>query len=89
MQRRVLKGKIISVKEARSRIKDRGEDEAATEAKRAEKRQKRAQKQSDDTTATASARSRQNQHQFEQIIKFLDRNGYIRSIGVEVVDLRC
>jgi DDE superfamily endonuclease len=69
-QRRVLGGGIISVKEARTRIKDRAEDEAATEAKRAEKRQKRAKKQSDDTTATASTRGRQNQHQFEQIIEF-------------------
>jgi hypothetical protein len=38
MQRRVIGGGIISVAEARTRIKDRADEETATEAKRAEKR---------------------------------------------------
>jgi hypothetical protein len=40
-QRRVMGGGIISVAEARTRIKDRADEEAAMEARRAEKRQKR------------------------------------------------
>jgi hypothetical protein len=40
MQRRVMEAGIISVSEAQTCIKDRADEEAATEARRAEKRQK-------------------------------------------------
>jgi hypothetical protein len=69
-QKRVLRGGIISIKDARMRIKDRADQEAETEAKRTAKRQKRTEKASDDTTATASMRSKQNTRSIEQIIEF-------------------
>jgi hypothetical protein len=51
-------------------IKERADEDAAVETRRAEKRQKCTKTQPDDTTAVASARSRQNMHQFEQVIEF-------------------
>jgi hypothetical protein len=42
------------------RIKDLADQEVETEAKRTAERQKRTEKASDDTTATASMRSKQN-----------------------------
>jgi hypothetical protein len=63
-------GGIISVAEARTRIKDRTDEEAAMEARRAEKRQKRSKQGTDDFAAVASERSKQNSRQYEQIIEF-------------------
>jgi hypothetical protein len=51
-------------------IKERTNQEAEIGVKRAEKRQKRTEKASDDTTATASMRSKQNTRSIEQIIEF-------------------
>jgi hypothetical protein len=69
-QRRVTGGGIISVTEARMRIKDRANEEAATEGRRAEKRQKRSKQDTNDSAAVASERSKQNLRQHEQIIEF-------------------
>jgi hypothetical protein len=63
-------GGIISVAEARTRIKDRADEETATEARKAEKRQKRSKQGIDNSAAVASKRSKQNSRQHEQIIEF-------------------
>jgi hypothetical protein len=63
-------GSIISVAEARTRIKDRAYEETPTEARRPEERQKRSKQGTDDSTAAASERSKQNSRQYKQIVEF-------------------
>jgi hypothetical protein len=69
-QRRVIEGDIISVTEARTRIKDRTDEEAAIKARRAAKRQKRLRRGTDNSAAVVSERSKRNSRQYEQIIEF-------------------
>jgi hypothetical protein len=69
-QRRVMGGGIIAVSEARTRIKDRANEEAAIEARRAKECQKHSNQGTDDSAAVASERSKQNSRQYEQIIEF-------------------
>jgi hypothetical protein len=70
MQKCILEERIITVKEARMQIKECTNEDAAVETRRAEKCQKHTKMQPDDTTAVASACSRQNMHRFEQVIEF-------------------
>jgi hypothetical protein len=72
-QRRVMGGNISSVAEVRTRINDRTDEEAAMEARRAEKSQKRSKHGTDNSAAVAVKRSKQNSRQYEQIIEFKDR----------------
>jgi hypothetical protein len=69
-QRRVMGGGIISVAEPRTRIKDRADEETATEARRAEKRQKRSKQGTDNSAAVASEHSKQNSRLHEQLSSF-------------------